>query len=221
MQAIKAINQYPYSREHLRELDQETVIDMFLSLDVKFQQLGDYVRDLVNAKYGSKNEHFEGTGQLLIFPDKNAAAADLATVDSSAPGEDNSDSKSKPAEKKKPGHTRNPLPSYLPRVPVLARPPEDSKFPCACGTNRVPVRQILQNSRYQFIPASFYCEDLYSVVYGCPDCDSSKQLVVKFPKQFKTVLPRLGFWLKWLYPETSIIFRSIAKPQSVHAAVFC
>lgn len=147
------------------------------------------MRDLVNAKYGQKTEHFEGTGQLLIFPSKSGAV-DSETVDSVVPDEGNAEAKPKPA--KKPGHTRNPQPSHLPRVPVVAPPPEDSKLPCTCGTNRIPVRQVLQNSRYQFIPASFYCEDLYSVVYGCPNCDSSDQLVVKVPEAVENGLAAPG-----------------------------
>ncbi len=91
MQAIKRFNQYPYIRESIFANSIKKLSYNRFSLDVKFQQLGDYVRALVNAKYGRKNVHFEGTGQLLIFSESNAAAADLGTVDSSAPGEDNSD----------------------------------------------------------------------------------------------------------------------------------
>lgn len=185
------MSQYPYSRQSLQNLDHETLIDMLLSLDAKYQLLGDYVRDLVNAKYGQKNEHFEGNGQLLIFPNNNCAAVSEPT-DSTKSDESGSTTEPKKRTKRNTAHTRNPVPNHLPRVPIVAPPPPDSKLPCECGTNRVPVRQILQNSRYQFIPASFYCEDLYSVVYGCPDCESAKQLVVKVSEPIKNGLAGTG-----------------------------
>ena len=89
MQAIKSMNQYPHSRESLRELDPETVIDMFLSLDAKYQQLGDYARDLVAEKYGPKTERFNSPGQLLIFPNQSqnvCADSETETTASSASG---------------------------------------------------------------------------------------------------------------------------------------
>ena len=68
-------------------------------------------------------------------------------------------------------------------MPIIAPPPADAELPCpCCGAVRVPGRQVLQHSRYQFVPASFYIEDLYSVVYSCPDGHDSEQLTVKVPE---------------------------------------
>ncbi len=153
MQALKQIQiQYPYARENLRTLDPELVIDMLLSHDAKLIQLGDFVRNMVTDKYGGKSERFEGPGQLLIFP--SIKDADSTREDSES---DVDEDKIKPSVKaKKAGHARNPQPAELPRMPVFAPTPDDATRPCpCCGVARVPVRQILQNSRYQFVPASF------------------------------------------------------------------
>jgi hypothetical protein len=59
MQPPKILPLQPYTRESLQALDPETLINLYLSLDVKYKQLGDYVRQLVTEKYGQKNERFE------------------------------------------------------------------------------------------------------------------------------------------------------------------
>lgn len=191
MQALKQTHEYPYVRESLRALDPELVIDMLLSLDAKYIQLGDYVRNLVTEKYGSKSERFEGPGQLLIFPGGNAA--DSASEDANPAGDDNEPKIKAPPKSKKPGHSRNPQPTELPRVTIIAPTPDHAKLSCpCCGLARIQVRQILQNSRYQFIPASFYFEDLYSAVYECPACDSPEKLVAKVPEPVEKGLAAPG-----------------------------
>jgi transposase len=179
MATAKAINHYPFTKESLLALEQETVVDLLLSLDARYQQLGDYVRDLVNQKYGQKNERFAGEGQILLFPSQEEKPADVQSTAESAGEKANE----KTAKKKNSGHTRNQFPSELPRVPVVAPPPPDSELPClCCGTVRIPVRQILQNSRYEFVPASFYVEELYRVVYECPSCQQSEALLASVPE---------------------------------------
>ncbi|MBP9092308.1 IS66 family transposase [bacterium] len=182
MKAPQQQLQYPYSREELSSLDKNVLVDMILKIDSRYNQLGDYVRELVKEKYGRKSERFEGNGQLLLFPNKSTEATKAdseaaSTEDSADKGTD--EQLVPPNEKpKKKGHSRNQPPENLPHVPVYAKPPEDAELPCqCCGTARVAAREILQNSRYQFVPASFYMEDLYSVVYECPDCESAPQLV--------------------------------------------
>ncbi|MCC7531002.1 MAG: IS66 family transposase [Candidatus Melainabacteria bacterium] len=187
MATPKATNQYPYTKESLCALDKEAVIDLLLSLDAKYQQLGDYVRDLVNQKYGRKNERFDNPAQLLLF-----AGPDIETPTTSSESETAGTSK-KTVKKSKPGHSRNQLPKELPRVAVVAPPPDSTKLPCfCCGTQRIPARQILQNSRYEFIPASFYVEDLYSVVYECPNCQKGEDLIAPVPEPVENGLAGPG-----------------------------
>jgi len=182
MQAPKILPLQPHTRESLRALNPETLIDLYLSLDVKYHNLGDYVRDLVTSKYGMKNERFESPGQLLIFPGSN-----VESTEPSPEGEqaiiDGKSEKSPSGKEKKPGHGRKPKPENLPRVPIIAPPPEDSKLPCTCcGANRVFLRHVLQNERYSIVPAIFYIEELYMAVYGCPQCESGQPLVAKVPE---------------------------------------
>lgn len=157
----------PRDRESLLALDKSTLVDRLLSLEAKLDQLSDYVRDMVTQKYGKKNERFEAPGQLLVFPGASAEGdIPQSHVESSVPDS------SEPVEEKpkKPGHSRKPIPAHLPRVPVEAKEPADQVRRCpTCDALRVAVRKILRNSRYGCVPASFFVEDLYAVVYECPN----------------------------------------------------
>ena len=59
MQTPDTTHHYTNDRERIGSIDHGTLVDMFLSLDAKFQQLADYVRDVVTNKYGRKTERFE------------------------------------------------------------------------------------------------------------------------------------------------------------------
>jgi transposase len=186
MQSTTA-NVNPYSRENLLTLDHDTLVDIVISFDARFQQLADRARDLINEKYGRKSERFESPGQLLLFPGNDGVPSSDAVK---KPSSDESESSAKkPAKEKKPGHTRNPIPPHLPKVPVFAPPPQDADLACeCCGTTRVQVGHVLQNTRLGFIPASYYSEQLFSTLYGCPQCPSEKKLVVEVPEAVKNGL---------------------------------
>jgi hypothetical protein len=157
----------PRNRESLLALDKDTLVDRLLSLEAKLDQLADYVRDMVTQKYGKKTERFEAPGQLLVFPGANADGE--IPHSQSAPRVSDNDA---PVEEKpkKHGHGRKPMPPHLPRVPVEAKIPSDQARRCpSCDALRVAVRKILRNSRYGCVPASFFVEDLYAVVYECPN----------------------------------------------------
>jgi transposase len=166
MKASGSGKPHPRDRESLLALDKEALVDRLLSLEVKYDQLADYVRDLVTQKYGKKNDRFEAPGQLLVFP---GATADGGTTEPQAAA--TGDSGSTPVEKKpkKPGHGRKPIPEHLPRVPIDAQLSDEAQRCPACDALRVAVRKILRNSRYGCVPASFFVEDLYAVVYECPN----------------------------------------------------
>lgn len=187
MSRVKPASLYPYSRESLQELGQDTLIDLLLSLDAKYQQLADYVRDLVNSKYASRNERFENPDQLILFPVSNS---EEATENLQETELEQNEEPTLSSKKKKSGHTRKPPAPELPRVPVIAGPPDAEAIACArCGTARIPARRILQNTRLQFVPACFYYEDLYSVIYACPNqCPSSENIVTTVPEPVKNGL---------------------------------
>jgi len=161
----------PRDRDSLLALDKDTLVDRLLTLEAKLDQLSDFIRDVVTQKYGKKTERFESPGQLLVFPgavDEKAQAQPAATSVEAV--------EEKP---KKPGHGRKPMPAHLPRVPVEAKAPSDEVRRCpSCDALRVAVRKILRNSRYGCVPASFFVEDLYAVVYECPN-GHAEQLIAE------------------------------------------
>jgi transposase len=157
----------PRDRDSLLALDKDTLVDRLLSLESKVDQLSDFIRDIVTQKYGKKTERFEAPGQLLVFPGpmnesaKTPSPAAPSSVENSTPTEETA---------KKPGHGRKPIPEHLTRVPVEAKLPPDEARRCAtCDALQVAARRILRNSRYGYVPASFFVEDLYAVVYECPN----------------------------------------------------
>ncbi len=157
----------PRDRDSLLALDKDTLVDRLLSLEAKVDQLSDFVRDMVTQKYGKKNERFESPGQLLVFP---GATAEGEMAQSASVPSNLESSLSQEEKPKKPGHGRNPIPSHLPRVPVEAKIPSDQARRCpSCDALRVEVRKVLRNSRYGCVPASFFVEDLYALVYECPN----------------------------------------------------
>jgi transposase len=167
MKQTKCTKPHPRDRESLLALDHGMLVDMYLALEGKVDQLGDCIREMMTQKYGRKNERFEAPGQLLVFPGVTAddgipqSPAAPSTPDSTAAVEE------KP---KKTGHGKKPIPAHLPRVPVDANTPPDEARRCpSCDALRVAVRKILRNSRYGCVPATFFVEDLYAVVYECPN----------------------------------------------------
>jgi transposase len=189
MKSQKPLTPTSRSRDSLRSLDIETFIDMFLSLEEKYQQLGDFVRELVIDKYGKKSERFEAPGQLSLLE----AAGNRIDVQSSQQATETTNTASRASQRSKSGHSRNELPADLPRIPVIAPPPPAADLICdCCKQTKTPLRRILQHSRYQFIPASFHIEELYSVVYGCINCSDSKQKIVRVPETVKNGLAAPG-----------------------------
>ncbi len=157
----------PRDRESLLAVDHVTLVDMYLALEAKIDQLGDFVRDVVTQKYGKKTERFEAPGQLIIFPGSENESSDQEPA---MPTSTTGDESGSGAQKKERGHTRKPMPEHLPRKPVVAETPEAARLLCpTCSTLRVAARRILRNSRYGCIPASFFVEDLYAVVFECPN----------------------------------------------------
>ena len=146
------------------------MVDLVIHLGAKVQQLSDAVRDLVMAKYGPKTDRFQDSGQLRIFP-----APD--TVEQAKQPENKESNNGKPS--KKTGHTRNPFPENLPRKSRYGeiKDPELKACKC-CGAGLTVVRQILQGSRLQYIPASFHVEELITQVFSCPSC-KGEELIVK------------------------------------------
>jgi Transposase C of IS166 homeodomain len=128
MKSQKYLTSISHSRDSLRSLDIETFIDMFLALEEKYQQLGDFVRKLVIEKYGKKSERFEAPGQLSLLE----VASGSANIQSSQPAPASFNSASRHGQKSRPGHSRNELPADLPRISIIAPPPPAAELVCSC-----------------------------------------------------------------------------------------
>jgi transposase len=180
------------SRDLLNSFAHEELINLVLQLLAKNQQLADYARNNVSEKYGLKTERFVSPGQLLLFPGQATQEPEGAAEKGDTAAAKN-ESKTEDSKPKKPGHSRNQRPD-LPHVDIDVPPPDSAQLPCmCCGTIRIPARRVLQSSRYQCIPARFYFEDLYSLVYECPNCPSKNDLVVKTPEVVPNGLAAPGF----------------------------
>ncbi len=173
----------PRDRESLLSMEKDALVDMFLALEAKVDQLSDVLRDMIKDKYGKKNERFEAPGQILIFSGTEKENSHLNPEAKPADAtKTEPDAEEKP---KKPGHSRNPMPDHLPRVPLIAKTPIEECLRCpSCKALRQAVRKILRNSRYGCVPASFFVEDLYAVVYECPN-GHGKPLIVEVDEPVK------------------------------------
>ncbi|MBX9769838.1 MAG: IS66 family transposase [Candidatus Obscuribacterales bacterium] len=191
---MKKKPQPAYSSESLNALDKDDLIKIVLSLNSKVEQLSDIVQGLVTQKYGAKTERFkpETSGQLNIFtqgqaPPKEESAE--SPVELPIPSKTPSGSA---PNTKKPGHSRKPIPDNLLRVPVTPDSLGIAPANCSCcGKTRSFVREILQHSRYQYVPASFYVEDLMAHVFECSQCPNSQE-IVRVPEAVKNGIAGSG-----------------------------
>lgn len=108
-------------------MDHAALVDMYIALEAKIDQLGDFVRDVVTQKYGKKTERFEAPGQLIIFPGSEDESSDS---ESTKPTDTADSEHDKPAKEQKRGHARKPMPEHLPRKPVAAETPTDECLRC-------------------------------------------------------------------------------------------
>jgi transposase len=175
----------PLSRDSLGNLSREDLINLLLGFDSRYHQLAEYVRTLLEEKYGRKTERFDNPDQLRILPQLSAPAVDPVTTPTNGGSEVEQQTTAKAEKKKRAGRERK-LPPDLPHVPITAPAPDQSVLACSCcGTERTVTRQILQGSRYQFVPAQFYFEDLMTQVYSCTNCQSDQELIVPCPEIVK------------------------------------
>lgn len=170
------------SKESLNDLSKEDLVDLAFLLGVKVQQLSDVVRDFVATKHGRKTERFDGSGQLSIFPTKEKPN-DRGT---------DGDQKSRKATKNQgEGHARQTFPPELSRKSVYGKLPKDKANCACCGRALHEIRQILQGSRLQYNPASFFVEDMIARVYSCIECNSD-EVIARVPEPVKNGIAGAG-----------------------------
>jgi transposase len=136
----------------LSQMDQEALVSIILKLYEQNKQLSEQLQTYLKEKYGRKTERFEDPNQLRLGQEANTVTEPP-----------------KPAAPKKPGHTRNPMPSHLARK-QLRRTPNQSELVCHCGTHRIKVNEVVRNRRYECVPVSLFVEEIIDAVWECPQC---------------------------------------------------
>jgi transposase len=161
------------TKESLRELEPDAVIDLLLKVYEQNERLSALLQGMVNDKYSSKNEKFENPDQLNVFGKGGIpASATEAPEHDQAPA--------KPVEtpaKKKPGksHFRNPSPSLLVHEKIFGQPLAADDFACKhCSASLSKAREIVRNWRYEFKPAEIFIQDFVATIFECTSCGHSK-----------------------------------------------
>jgi transposase len=150
--------------ETLSQLDQEALISIVMKLYEQNKQLSEQFQAFLQEKYGRKTEKHEAPDQLRIF--EPASTGEQAPIQQSPADEE-------PAPKpKRPGHTRNPMPSHL-KKKQLQRQPTDQEISCACGGRRKEINKVVRNRRFECVPMTVFIEEIVDSVWQCPNCHDS------------------------------------------------
>jgi transposase len=163
--------------ETLQSLDQETLVGMIMRLYEQNVQLSEQLRELVAQKYGPKTERFVDPNQMRLFGAQQPTQSAEPQPQTPKQQDQTSGGTSNKAAKRK-GHSRNPMPSWLARVPLRGKDPDQEMLQCkCCAIARNKVSDVITNSRLEFKPAELFVEDFINMVFSCPKCGDT--LVVK------------------------------------------
>lgn len=169
---------FEMTQDNLKKLDQSTLVDLLLSLYEQNKNLSELLQSMVREKHGPKTERFANPDQLRIFNTETTPTTDAGTqTDTTAPADAGKQEKSTGKKPKKPGHTRQPMPAHLDRVPVRGTPPQEQLTCKCCSVTRIKTNEIIRNSRFEFKPSTVFIEDFIEMIFSCPDCGDT--LVVK------------------------------------------
>ena len=155
--------------EELNKLDHETLVGLISRLIDQNQQLSELLQIVVREKHAPKTERFENPDQLNIFGEPSAPDPIASEKDNS---EDSLNSTiAKPAKTKKPGHSRNPMPSNLERERITGEELTGSDLTCRhCSNLLVKFNEVVRNSRYEYKPASLFVQDFIAMIFRCNGC---------------------------------------------------
>lgn len=149
--------------EVLSQLDQDSLISVILKLYEQNKQLSEQMQAMLHEKYGKKTERHVDPDQLRIVLPSNAGDGH----DSSRSTDEKESSKKMPP--KKPGHSRNPMPSHLKRHPIERAPNEHERL-CKCGVHRIHINKIIRNRRFECVPVTVFIQEIIDNVWQCPEC---------------------------------------------------
>lgn len=170
--------------EALNSLNQETLVGVIMQLYEQNKQLSEQLRSLITEKYGRKTEKFVDPDQLRFF----SSEAENSELSSNQNSEQSTvePHKQSSSNNSKIGHSRNPMPSGLNRVPITGKEPSAEQLMCrCCSIPRIKVNQIIRNSRLEYKPASLFVEDFVDSVFACPQCGDSFVVEPELPESIK------------------------------------
>lgn len=171
----------------LAQLDPDTLISVIMKLYEQNKQLSEQMQAMLNEKYGKKTEKHENPDQLRL-----SVQTDATTAETNTSATETKTASSKAPKTKKPGHTRNPMPSHLRRLPIDREPTERERI-CSCGSHRKHVNQVVRNRRFECVPVSVFVEEIIDHVWQCPACGDSVVVEAEVLEPIKngTAGPRL------------------------------
>lgn len=177
----KRSSAFEMTPDNLKKLDQSTLVDLLLNLYEQNKNLSELLQSMVREKHGPKTERFVNPDQLSVFNEKQETQLLVETVETSTSSDldlnNSANSKSTETKPKKKGHTRQPMPAHLERVPVRGTPSQEQLTCSCCNKTRIATNEIIRNSRFEFKPASVFIEDFIETILSCPNCGDT--LVVK------------------------------------------
>lgn len=145
----------------LNDLDQNTLVAMVMKLYEQNKALSEQLQVLIHEKYGRKTERNDDPNQMRLFAGETQPASEETSQ--SVPAEE------RPAKPRKPGHTRNPMPSHLECRPRRGQPTKD-QLNCRCGLHRRKINEVLRKQRFECVPMTIYIEQLIDEIWQCPGC---------------------------------------------------
>lgn len=168
--------------ELLDDLDMATLKGIVLKLYEQNRQLSEQMQTFLNEKYGRKTEKHDNPDQLRIVPPSTEANQEQSSAIEPE----------KPEKKKKPGHSRNPMPSHLERRVIKGELGDNDKI-CHCGCVRININRLVRNTRYECIPVTLVVEEIVDNVFQCPKCKDTIVLKAELCEPIKngTAGPRL------------------------------
>lgn len=158
--------------EVLATLDQDALVSVIMRLYEQNIQLSEQLRNIIVEKYGRKTEKFLDPNQLRVFSTEDNIEQDGQMQATAEYADTAGTIEAKPI--RKPGHSRNPMPAHLPRVPIRGKEPAEDILMCkCCAMVRVKTREVVRNSRLEFKPATLHVEEFLDMMFACPSCGDS------------------------------------------------
>jgi transposase len=167
-------------RELLKSLGQQ------IHLNDKLQH---QLEQLLRHRYGQKSERID-PAQLLLFAQEILAEAHPTPTPAAAP-EPAPAPLPTPSTPKKNGHGRKPLPSSLPRKPVLHDVPPEQRVCPDCGGERTCIGEEVRE-QLEFIPASLIVLEHIRPKYACQACAANVVIADRLPEPIDKGLPGPG-----------------------------